>query len=55
VEHPSTWLLLVGWDSVEAHTVGFRQSEGFTRWRAAVGPFFAAEPTVQHFDTRVRR
>lgn len=55
VERPSTWLLLVGWDSVEAHTVGFRQSEGFTRWRAAVGPFFAAEPTVQHFDTRVRR
>lgn len=48
-ERPSTFLLLVGWESVEAHTVGFRESEAFGRWRALVGPFFAGPPAVEHF------
>ncbi|MFF3505436.1 antibiotic biosynthesis monooxygenase family protein [Streptomyces sp. NPDC003247] len=48
-ERPRVFLLLVGWESVEAHTVGFRQSERFGRWRALVGPFFAAPPAVEHF------
>lgn len=48
-ERPRVFLLLVGWDSVEAHTVGFRQSERFGRWRALVGPFFAAPPAVEHY------
>ncbi|MFJ9562276.1 antibiotic biosynthesis monooxygenase family protein [Streptomyces fuscichromogenes] len=49
VERPGTFLLLVGWESVEAHTVGFRESERFARWRALVGPFFAAPPAVEHY------
>jgi heme-degrading monooxygenase HmoA len=48
-ERPTTFLLLVGWDSVEAHMVGFRESERFGRWRALVGPFFAEPPVVEHF------
>ncbi|WP_019068960.1 antibiotic biosynthesis monooxygenase family protein [Streptomyces hokutonensis] len=49
VERPGVFLLLVGWDSVEAHMVGFRESEPFARWRALVGPFFAESPAVEHF------
>ncbi|MHA5053661.1 antibiotic biosynthesis monooxygenase family protein [Streptomyces sp. SD15] len=48
-ERPGTFLLLVGWESVEAHTVGFRESERFQRWRALVGPFFARPPAVEHY------
>ncbi|WP_405910382.1 antibiotic biosynthesis monooxygenase [Streptomyces sp. NBC_00828] len=48
-ERPRTFLLLVGWESVEAHTVGFRESKRFQRWRALVGPFFAEPPSVEHF------
>ncbi|WP_234539991.1 antibiotic biosynthesis monooxygenase family protein [Streptomyces shenzhenensis] len=48
-ERPRTFLLLVGWESVRAHTVGFRESERFARWRALVGPFFAAPPAVEHY------
>jgi hypothetical protein len=29
---------------------GFRESEGFTQWRALLGPHFAAAPTVQHYE-----
>ncbi|MGW1026361.1 antibiotic biosynthesis monooxygenase family protein [Streptomyces sp. NPDC002577] len=48
-ERPQAYLLLVGWESVEAHTVGFRESERFQRWRAVVGPFFAEPPAVEHY------
>ena len=49
IEAPDTFLLLVWWDSVEAHMKGFRESEGFKQWRALLGPHFAAPPQVQHF------
>ncbi|MGP3769711.1 antibiotic biosynthesis monooxygenase family protein [Streptomyces sp. SDT5-1] len=49
VERPCTFLLLVGWESVEAHTEGFRASERFTRWRSLIGPYFATAPVVEHF------
>jgi hypothetical protein len=29
--------------------VDFRQSAAFQQWRAIVGPFFAAPPSVEHF------
>ena len=49
VESPSRFVLLVEWDSLEAHTVGFRESENFARWRSVVGPFFDGAPRVEHF------
>ena len=49
VESPSRFVLLIEWDSLEAHTVGFRESENFARWRSVVGPFFDGAPRVEHF------
>lgn len=49
VENPGTYLLIVGWARLEAHTVGFRQSEAFGRWRALLQDHFAAPPEVEHF------
>jgi heme-degrading monooxygenase HmoA len=49
IESPSRFMLLVEWDDLEAHTVGFRESERFTRWREIVGPFFDGPPKVEHF------
>ncbi|NUS22779.1 MAG: antibiotic biosynthesis monooxygenase [Streptomyces sp.] len=49
-ERPRVFLLLVGWESVEAHMTGFRESERFQRWRALVGPFFAEPPAVAHYQ-----
>lgn len=48
IESPSLFVLLVEWDSVDAHEQNFRGSERFTRWRAALGPHFAAPPDVEH-------
>ena len=49
IESPERYLLLVYWDSVEAHNEGFRKSPLFTEWRAIIGPFFAGTPHVEHF------
>ncbi|MGV9503807.1 antibiotic biosynthesis monooxygenase family protein [Streptomyces sp. NPDC003642] len=48
VEHPSRYRLMVRWQTVEHHTVTFRDSEGFAKWRALAGPHFAAPPEVEH-------
>ncbi len=50
IENPERYILQVFWDTLEDHTVGFRQSPAFAEWRAIVGPFFAAPPVVEHFE-----
>jgi heme-degrading monooxygenase HmoA len=49
-ETPTRFVLLVEWDSIEAHTEGFRKSENYTRWRQLISPYFAGNPHVEHFD-----
>jgi heme-degrading monooxygenase HmoA len=49
VESPSRFVLLVEWDSVDAHEQNFRATDRFGTWRAAIGPYFAAPPVVEHF------
>jgi heme-degrading monooxygenase HmoA len=53
LEQPSTYLLLIEWDALEDHLVGFRESELFPRWRELIGPYFASTPVVQHFGAAV--
>ena len=50
IESTERYVLQIVWDTLEDHTVGFRQSDAFTQWRAIVGPFFASPPTVEHFE-----
>jgi heme-degrading monooxygenase HmoA len=50
VERPGTYLLLIGWDSVEAHETGFRGSPQYGRWRELLHHFYEPFPVVEHFD-----
>ena len=50
IESPERYVLQISWNTLEDHTVGFRQGPLFAQWRAIVGPFFAAAPLVEHFD-----
>jgi quinol monooxygenase YgiN len=50
IETPGRYLLVIEWGTVDDHMVGFRQSAAFADWRAIVGPFFLAPPSVEHFD-----
>lgn len=48
IEEPGEYRLVVGWTSVEAHMVNFRESPAFQQWRAIAGPHFVAPPKVVH-------
>jgi heme-degrading monooxygenase HmoA len=50
VESPERYLLMIFWETLENHTVDFRQSPAFGEWRGIVGGFFAEPPTVEHFE-----
>lgn len=50
VESPGRFVLLIEWDSIEAHEQSFRETDRFPKWREAIGPYFAQPPLVEHFD-----
>jgi heme-degrading monooxygenase HmoA len=50
IETPERYVLQIFWDTLEDHTVAFRQGPLFTQWRAIIGPFFAGPPMVEHFE-----
>ena len=50
IETPTRFVLIIEWDSVEAHTEAFRGGPDFAKWRAEVGPFFDGAPFVEHVE-----
>jgi len=49
VETSNRYALLVNWMSLEAHTVGFRGSPEYQRWRQLLHHFYDPFPTVEHY------
>ncbi|NNG39415.1 antibiotic biosynthesis monooxygenase [Flexivirga sp. ID2601S] len=49
IERPNEYLLHVEWDSLADHTVGFRESDDYQRWRTALHHFYDPVPSVDHF------
>jgi len=49
LEKPGRYLLLVRWAKLEDHTIGFRGSERYQRWRALLHHFYDPFPTVEHY------
>ena len=50
LERPSRYLLLVDWDAVEDHTIGFRGSPAYDDWRRLLHHFYDPFPTVEHYE-----
>ncbi|MFI5912794.1 antibiotic biosynthesis monooxygenase family protein [Dactylosporangium sp. NPDC051541] len=50
VESASRFVLLVEWESIEAHLDNFRATERFAQWRGLIGPYFDGAPRVEHFN-----
>jgi len=44
------YLLLVKWQTLNDHMIGFRESPLFVEWRSLIGPHFAAAPAVEHYE-----
>lgn len=50
IEAQGKYLLLVQWETLEAHTVNFRGSEYYQQWKALLHHFYDPFPTVEHFQ-----
>jgi heme-degrading monooxygenase HmoA len=49
LEKPNRYILLVKWRTLEDHTVEFRQSAEYQRWRALLHHFYEPFPIVEHY------
>ncbi len=49
IEQADHYMLLVRWETVEHHEVGFRQSAGYQAWRTLLHHFYDPFPTVLHY------
>ena len=52
IEQDNRYVLLIRWQTLEDHTVGFRESDLFREWRGLIGPFFENPPMVQHYELK---
>ena len=48
-ETPNQYLLLVKWETLEDHTIGFRGSDEYREWRKLLHHFYDPFPEVLHF------
>jgi heme-degrading monooxygenase HmoA len=56
IEHPSRYLLVVKWEKIEDHTVGFRHSAEYQQWRRTSASFlrsFSFSGTLRNTGMRV--
>ena len=50
IEQTNTYAFHIHWETLEDHTVGFRESDLFAQWRAIIGGFFTKPPIVEHWS-----
>ena len=53
LERAGCYLLLVEWEKLEDHTIGFRQSDRYLKWKELLHPFYSPFPEVLHFGDAV--
>ena len=49
IEVDRQYLLLVNWQTLKAHTVGFRCSQKYQIWKELLHHFYDPFPTVEHY------
>mgnify|MGYP001301419499 FL=1 len=50
IEDRNKYILLVRWETLEDHTIGFRGSEEYKEWKRLLHHFYDPFPTVEHFE-----
>ncbi|NRB66010.1 MAG: antibiotic biosynthesis monooxygenase [Vibrio sp.] len=51
IENPGRYILLVNWETLEDHEIGFRQSAEYQEWKALLHHFYDPFPTVEHYES----
>jgi heme-degrading monooxygenase HmoA len=51
LERPDRYVLLVRWESVEAHEKNFRGSADYAEWKRLLHHFYEPFPEVLHYES----
>jgi heme-degrading monooxygenase HmoA len=54
IETPQRYILLVYWETLDAHTMGFRQSTEYQDWKRLLHHFYDPFPIVEHYESIIR-
>lgn len=50
IEDKNQFILLVQWETLEAHTINFRESAGYQRWKNLLHHYYDPFPDVNHYE-----
>lgn len=51
LEVKNKYILLVEWETLESHTIGFRESKAYLEWKKILHDYYDPFPVVEHFET----
>jgi heme-degrading monooxygenase HmoA len=51
IEQADKYILLVEWEKLEDHTIGFRQSTAYNNWKQLLHHYYDPFPVVEHYET----
>jgi heme-degrading monooxygenase HmoA len=49
IELEDKYILLVNWETIEDHEMGFRKSNEYQEWKSLLHHFYEPFPTVEHY------
>jgi len=51
IEIKNQYVLLVNWETIEDHNIGFRQSKEYLEWKKLLHHYYEPFPSVEHYET----
>lgn len=54
IEQRNKYILLVEWETIEDHKIGFRTSEAYIKWKTLLHHYYNPFPVVEHYKTIVK-
>jgi heme-degrading monooxygenase HmoA len=55
VEVPNRYLLLVRWQQLDDHIVGFRESKAYHEWKKLLHHYYSPFPVVEHYSIKYEK
>jgi heme-degrading monooxygenase HmoA len=55
LEVPNRYILLVRWQKLEDHIVGFRESEAYLKWKKLLHHYYSPFPVVEHYSMKYEK
>ena len=49
LEQDDKYILLVNWETIEDHEIGFRKSKEYQEWKTLLHHFYEPFPIVEHY------